>query len=534
MIRFVRVAAFSLLVFVFFPVSLVSAQMPDLRTMSGKPLPVADLAVGTVTIRVAKQMPSNPAAGVELKATVTVTGKAPATKTATTGADGRATFSDLPAGALFQAATTVDGEPLQTDPFPVPAAGGIRVMIIAGLGGAPAQATDPHGTPTEAADANSFRMGAITGTVATATDLPKGSLELTVRDGKGAPVADTTVRLGQVKDDKVQVREAKTDAQGVARFSGLPGDDGSAFAAVVEYEGVRLATEGFRSADTGLRGEIKALRRTTDTSNLRIDDRSRTVIETREEAIVIMQRFVFKNIGEEIVEPGPTGLLIPAAAGHKSLQDIPGGSPAEIRGGVGMAITRTIAPNSAASSATAVQFGYVLGSEGAPEITLRQSLPFGLESPFFIVPVAGKLTLSAPGIKKLESKTDEKGNAVDLYEMPEIKPGGELVLTVSGLAAHDRSGARIAGIVVLALIALGLVTARPTGDKASAKRKDPENDRVRAKLLADREATFTDLVVVEKQRRALAGTDAELDRQRAQLVARLETVYRDLHEPRSP
>ena len=109
-------------------------QVPDLRSMSGRPLMVADLPAGTVSLRVVRQSPANPVAGVEVTSTTRTASGEARSGSAKTGPDGRATFENLPAGADFQATVTVDGERLDTIRFPLPRTGGTRIMLIAGLG----------------------------------------------------------------------------------------------------------------------------------------------------------------------------------------------------------------------------------------------------------------------------------------------------------------------------------------------------------------------------------------------------------------
>ena len=101
-------------------------QMPDPKAMSGLPLQVPDLAVGTVTARVFRGALSNPLPG----QSVELTGAGSA-KTAKTDEAGRATFSGLPPGARVRAAVVVDGERIQSQEFDVPAAGGVRLMLVA-------------------------------------------------------------------------------------------------------------------------------------------------------------------------------------------------------------------------------------------------------------------------------------------------------------------------------------------------------------------------------------------------------------------
>ncbi len=105
------------------------AQMPDPRQMAGRPLPVGDLPVGTVTVRVVRGGMTNAIAGqqVELSGAGRPLGAA-------TDAQGRAEFPGLTPGATVMASTVVDGERLESQPFTVPASGGIRVALVAGLG----------------------------------------------------------------------------------------------------------------------------------------------------------------------------------------------------------------------------------------------------------------------------------------------------------------------------------------------------------------------------------------------------------------
>src|SRR4051812_47315821 len=100
--------------------------MPDPKQMSGRPLPVGDLPVGTVTVRVVRGSMTN----VVANQSVELSG-AGAPLTATTNAQGRAEFPGLRPGLTVQATTTVDGERLQSQQFTVPTSGGIRVALVA-------------------------------------------------------------------------------------------------------------------------------------------------------------------------------------------------------------------------------------------------------------------------------------------------------------------------------------------------------------------------------------------------------------------
>lgn len=103
-------------------------QMPDPSMIHGKALPGPELADGTVTVRVVRESIGNDLPGQQVRAVV-----GPVTRTATTDAQGRAEFTDLPKGQEGRAEVTVDGEALVSDPFTVPSTGGLRVILVAGM-----------------------------------------------------------------------------------------------------------------------------------------------------------------------------------------------------------------------------------------------------------------------------------------------------------------------------------------------------------------------------------------------------------------
>lgn len=102
--------------------------MPDSAQIAGKALPAPELPDGTVSVRLVREAVGNNITGHE----VTVTA-GDAKRTARTDDTGRAQFTGIPAGASAVAEAVVDGERVVSDPFEVPGAGGIRVILISGL-----------------------------------------------------------------------------------------------------------------------------------------------------------------------------------------------------------------------------------------------------------------------------------------------------------------------------------------------------------------------------------------------------------------
>ncbi len=125
-----------------------SAQMPDPKQMSGVPLPVGDLPVGTVTVRVIRGQLTNPMPG----QVVQLTGEG-TPKTATTDDAGRAQFSGLAPGTPLKASVTVANQTIESREFTVPATGGVRMMLVVSDAGTkgPAAGGQPPAQPPAAA-----------------------------------------------------------------------------------------------------------------------------------------------------------------------------------------------------------------------------------------------------------------------------------------------------------------------------------------------------------------------------------------------
>ena len=109
-------------------------QMPDPSLINGKALPAPELPDATITVRVVRESIGNDISGQPV--TLTAGGRS---RTVSTDEQGRAQFTNLPAGQEGRAETTVDGETLRADVFTVPTRGGLRVILVAGIAKAAAR-----------------------------------------------------------------------------------------------------------------------------------------------------------------------------------------------------------------------------------------------------------------------------------------------------------------------------------------------------------------------------------------------------------
>jgi hypothetical protein len=102
--------------------------MPDAGQMSGVPLPAPELPDAAVTVRVVRERMGNNVPGQEVTL-ITPEGRV----SGVTDAQGRAQFMAVAAGSRVTAEAVVDGETIRSQEFAVPASGGVRVALVAGV-----------------------------------------------------------------------------------------------------------------------------------------------------------------------------------------------------------------------------------------------------------------------------------------------------------------------------------------------------------------------------------------------------------------
>ncbi len=99
--------------------------------MSGVPLQVGDLPPGIVVVRVIRSSFQDNVTGQRVTLRV---GAGARVLSAVTGADGRAQFDGLTVGERVQVRSTVGAERLESQLFDLPKEGGVRLVLVAGVG----------------------------------------------------------------------------------------------------------------------------------------------------------------------------------------------------------------------------------------------------------------------------------------------------------------------------------------------------------------------------------------------------------------
>ena len=437
---------------------------PDHSTATSAPLFVQDLPVGTVSVRIARPSMTDPVAGAKVVGAWTTPAGKPGGATIKTGEDGRAIFSAVPVGATFGAKATVDGEELSTAEFPVPDQGGTRLLLIVGGHAAEAMAEMTGQTPHGAsAGGGAKALGVRSGKIEPRDNLPAGAVEISVLGADGKPIPGVRVDLARAQrtGGGVDVKHAESDASGIARFAELEGGQATPWAAVVERDGMRVATQPFAlAAEHGSAGELRIPSKTSDLGVLRVSANSRMMVELREDSLAILQNLIIENPSDKVFDPGPQGLLVPLPSGCTGTEKLSGGADFEIKEGAGVILRSLLPPTDSPAAAAQVRIGCVLAMHEAPEVEIVQPMPLGLQGATAMIPATNSVALSAPGLRARPAERDDNGNDLRMYELDSVAPGRSLRLTVYGLPTHGQTGKWIAGLLAGLLVAGGIVAVR--------------------------------------------------------------------------
>jgi hypothetical protein len=428
------------------------------------PLFVADLPAGTVSVRLARPSMTDAIPGTAVVGNWTTPDGKKQANIVSTGDDGRAIFSGIPAGSSFRAEATVEGEHLVSAQFPVPGEGGTRLLMIVGAQAAEAMndmtgaASSPHAGKPAGPQMVGLRAGKVEGK----DGLPAGTVDLRLVGADGQALTGVKVALGHVegKTASVVFVDALSDSSGHAHFDKLKTGSGTQYAAVIEREGMRIGTDAFTLDDQrGATGELRIPGRTHDLGVLRISSSSRMMVELREDAIGVLQNLIVENTSDKIFDPGPAGLLIPLPDGFAGAEKLPGGAEVEIKEGVGVFLRSILPPTQPTAAPAQVRVGYVLTTHEQHDFDIVQPMPVGMQGGLVLVPADYTIALSAPGLRARANERDDSGNELRLFDLDAIQPGHALRLTVHGLPTHDETGKWIAGILVVLLILAGGVAA---------------------------------------------------------------------------
>jgi hypothetical protein len=375
--------------------SQAQVNMPDPSAIAGVPLPAPELPNATVSVRVVRERMGNNVAGQEVTVNV---GSTP--RTAKTDEQGRAQFSGIAPGTIVQATTTVDGEVLTSRQFSVPATGGVRVALIAGIATAAAR--------------------------------------------------------------------EKAAAEAAAREPARPG--------IVE-----------------------------------IGPESRIVVEFQNDVLTVFYLLEVENNARTPIDTGGP-LLIELPTGAAGASVMQGSSPnASVRGDM-LTITGPFPPGK-----TSAQVAFTLPQAGE-SLVLRQRWPAAMAQVFVGVEKVGGVQMSSPQLTDTREMTTQQGAVFLMGTGGRLNAGEELVINLSGMAAHSRTPRNVALALAALIFAAGAWFAF-TPAKAHARQDE--------KLRARREKLMNAVVALERKRRQKPLSPAEEARLQ-KVTSELERIVAEL------
>jgi hypothetical protein len=584
--------------------------MPDPRMMSGIPRPQEGDPAGQLTVRAVQGKFSADSAGAPVGTTVHLVGLGAdgriTGQRGQVGKDGRVVFRDLVtdgsvtyyASAIF--ARQGGRDRLGSQPINMPPGTGVRLMLAGHAVDASAPPVDdlvPQGgaappagqvvvrlrgmlkdvgkvelvdattgqvaataTPGESTPLPDEVMGRVDPPVAVA-ELAPGTIELRVVRARGqTPLADIEVTLTVAGE--AEAGRALTDADGLARFTGLPRGQKITPAATVHGKritgdalevpaqgGQRITILTEWSGGNALDGRFQGLPGDESrlyVARLRAGDRvfhstplqltadrgglASILVwsdlafgfhgfgELDDERMFFQMRMILFNVSAAPLRKSAGEVIIPLPIGFKGarLLDESMASKVGVDGERGLVWRGAVPPG---QSEVMVEFNLPV-QEGKVAVDLP--LPFGaVQSQLMFMQMPGMSLVVPPGVQQQVRQADDGREFVMLGGI-DIQPAQRLVMAVQGLPVKPLWKAQapiVAGLVVLALLGWAVF---------GIFRRDPGGARHRAALERERERLLEELVVLERERQSGALAEGRYQRGKRNLMLQLERVYGEL------
>lgn len=153
------------------------------------------------------------------------------------------------------------------------------------------------------------------------TGLPAGTIRVRVRDPDGSLARDAEVSVGiMLADGTRESKDARTDAVGIATFSGLTTGERQAYRVNVPYQGAKYSSNPFRLPPRGgYDVEIRRLETTRD-PKLIVLYVGATSVELKDDRIHVVQQSRLLNLTDKAYVFPEEGALVRLPDGFKAVQ----------------------------------------------------------------------------------------------------------------------------------------------------------------------------------------------------------------------
>lgn len=357
-------------------------------------------------------------------------------------------------------------------------------------------------------------------------ELPDGTISVRVIRGQltnnvtGQPV---DLHQGDV------VSTAVTDADGRATFLSL--SPGVEVYAATELDGQRIQSQRFAAPGRG--GVRLMLVGAADPSApvpraepgyVTFGEQSWIQVELGEETVEFYYLLDVVNMAQVPVEP-ERPIVFDVPAGAQSTSVLQGSSPRTITEG-----TRVELPGPFQPGVTPLRVGFIL-PYSSDSLAVSQQLPANLESLVMMVEKWGAMEIASAQVsRRSELSGEEAGGAPYLLAGgPLILAGEPLAFELTGLPHRNRTAVNLTLVLAVGIMGFGAWGSLGSSESAAT---DGAGRRQAAEVRKER--LFTDLVKVERQRRAAKIGSTKHATRRQELMAALERVYRELDDQPTP
>lgn len=287
--------------------------------------------------------------------------------------------------------------------------------------------------------------------------LPAGSIRARIVDPKEAPLAQTSVRLGILRQTIAEgeardERTAKADAEGWVRFDGLKVGSDFSYRVTVTHGAATYASGPFNlSREFGHTVVLHIYPVVRDVSQALVGMRGYVSVEPRDEVFQFEGMFQIFNIGPVTWVPEDVTIELPsdykAAKGEESMTDV----RFETDDQRGLRLEGTISPGQHSAS-----FRFQVPRDGADSATFRISLPPHVAEQQVITLSSPGMSLAVDGFPEAKPATTQNGQRI-LGTARRLHQGEsqlrQLVITLNGIPGPGP--ARWVASALAAVVALG-------------------------------------------------------------------------------
>lgn len=363
--------------------------------------------------------------------------------------------------------------------------------------------------------------------------IPEGSVHVRVVDGRGAPVEGAPVRLGAMREgERDAPREARTGADGVARFEGLTTGGNVAYRASTELDGAKFGALPFQLArSSGQRVQLVRFDVEHEGRGVLLWD-SRTEMRFRDDRLLVVQRLRLANLsalalGSE--QPTPRayvpreGLRFELPAGYTAFTSQPTMDDVRITTEGDVAVLRGSVPPTV-DQPIEVVFQFQVKLSGG-DVSLRLGMPLPVVNSLVAIEAPRGLAMSVVGMPAAEERESqgEKILLTGLSRQPSDAPLRALDIHLTGIPSPAGPARTVATATMALLVLGGLYTGLRRGNTTSGKRTKADIEAERDRVLAE---------AGELSRRHAAGDVGPVTyaRRKRELTEWLSTLLRELDE----